>query len=146
MVTLPQMSLPVAEPVTDGSVEPVKHSTVASGTSSIVGGVVSTTVIVCTQLEALPQASVAVQVRIITLDAPHPGVTASVKPTPRVLQLSVAVAVPVAAGRVLPPHSTIAFRGHVITGAVVSTTLTVLLQVIVVPPVHPLQVIVSVIV
>ena len=40
------------------------HSTVLSATQSIFGAVVSTTVIVCEQLAALPQLSVAVQVRV----------------------------------------------------------------------------------
>lgn len=145
IVTLPQESLPVAEPVPDGSVEPL-HSTVASGTSEIVGGVVSTIVIVCTHEDVLEQPSVAVQVRVITPVPPQPGANESVNPTVGVLQLSVAVADPVAAGRVLAPHSRFTLGGHEITGAVVSTTLTVLLQVIVVPVVHPPQVTVSVIV
>jgi hypothetical protein len=56
----------------------------------IVGAVVSVTVIVCTQLEELPQPSVAVQVRVITwLPAQAPGAFESLWPmlaTP--LQLS----------------------------------------------------------
>src|SRR5436190_9058355 len=46
IVTVPQVSLPVAVPVALGAVEPV-HSTMASGTSLIVGAVVSTIVMVC---------------------------------------------------------------------------------------------------
>ena len=38
---------------------------VVLGGQLITGGVVSVTVIVCTQLELLPQASVAVQVRVM---------------------------------------------------------------------------------
>jgi hypothetical protein len=45
MVTLLQVSLAVGSPVTLGAVEPV-HSTRASGTSLIVGAVVSTMVMV----------------------------------------------------------------------------------------------------
>ena len=44
----------------------------------MVGGVVSRTVIVCTQLVLLPQASVAVQVRKITLVPAQLLLTASV--------------------------------------------------------------------
>ena len=40
-------------------------------------------------------------------------------------QPSVAVAIPVAAGEVSAPHSTVASAGHVITGCVVSTTVIV---------------------
>jgi hypothetical protein len=70
MVTSPQVSLPVAAPVAEGSVEAV-HSTVTSGTSLMVGGVVSTTVMVCSLVAMLPQASVAFQVRTKEPVLPH---------------------------------------------------------------------------
>src|SRR5919108_2451588 len=70
MVTLPQVSLPVALPVALGWVEPV-HSTMTSGTSLIVGGVVSTMVMVCVDWAVLPQASVAFQVRMNEPVLPH---------------------------------------------------------------------------
>ena len=57
-----QSSEAVAEPVEPGSVE-AAQSTVASGGQVMVGAAVSLTVMVCTQLAELPQASVAVQVR-----------------------------------------------------------------------------------
>src|ERR1041385_2804814 len=70
MVTLPQVSLAVGSPVALGAVEPV-HSTVASGTSLIVGAVVSTMVMVCVDCAVLPHASVAVQVRMNEPVLPH---------------------------------------------------------------------------
>ena len=57
-----QLSVALAEPVASGSVEAVQ-SRVALGGQVMVGAVLSLTVIVCTQLAALPQPSVAVQVR-----------------------------------------------------------------------------------
>src|ERR1051325_6736417 len=70
IVTVPQVSLAVAVPVALGSVEPV-HSTMASGTSLVVGAVVSTRVMVCVDWALLPQASVAVQVRTNEPVLPH---------------------------------------------------------------------------
>src|SRR5712671_6523243 len=68
-----QLSIALAEPVLLGSVE-AAQSTLAFGGQLISGPVVSLTVIVCTQLEELPQPSVAVQVRVITwLPAHRPG-------------------------------------------------------------------------
>ena len=58
IVGILQLSVPVAIPVTDGSLAPV-HSTVASAGTLILGGLVSTTVMVCTVVKSLPQASVA---------------------------------------------------------------------------------------
>jgi hypothetical protein len=48
--------------------------------------------------------------------------------TVAVLQLSVAVAVPVADGSVDASHETVWFAGHVIVGAVVSRTVIVCVQ------------------
>tara|TARA_B100000809_G_scaffold53679_1_gene49168 strand:+ start:602 stop:844 length:243 start_codon:yes stop_codon:yes gene_type:complete len=75
------------------------------------------------QLLLLPQASIAIQVRVIA-DAPAqvPTATLSDDVTPgALLQLSVAVAVPVFAAAVEASHSTVTFAGQVITGTVVST-------------------------
>ena len=71
----------------------------------ITGAVLSITVMVCVQLLALPQASVAVHVRVIVpVLLQPPRLFASVKVTTGVPQLSVAVAVPVEAGAVLVLH------------------------------------------
>jgi hypothetical protein len=60
-----QLSVAVALPVALGSVEALQ-STVVSAGQVILGAVVSTTLMVCTQLAVRPQASVADQVRVIT--------------------------------------------------------------------------------
>ena len=67
----------MARPVTLGSVEEL-HSTVAVGGHWMVGGLVFPTVIFCTQLTALPQLSLAVHVRVMTLVfGQSPGVSVS---------------------------------------------------------------------
>src|SRR6185436_253062 len=120
-VTVPQVSLAVGLPVAAGSVEPV-HSTVASGTSLMVGAVVSTMVIVCVDWALLPQASVAVQVRTNEPVLPQASVwVLSECVTVTVPQVSLAVGLPVASGSVDPVHSTVASGTSLIVGAVVST-------------------------
>ena len=67
----------MALPVVFGSVEEL-HSTVAVGGQWMVGCVVLPTVIVCTQLTALPQLSLAVHVRVMTfVFAQLPGASVS---------------------------------------------------------------------
>ena len=58
-----QLSVPVASPVLLGLLE-TSHWIVTSPGQVTTGAVVSTTLIVCSQLDALPQSSVAVQVRV----------------------------------------------------------------------------------
>src|SRR2546426_4215112 len=77
IVTAPHVSLPVAWPVPAGLVSPM-HSTVLSDGTVRLGLVVSTTVIFCAPLVALLQASVAVQVRVMTPVLAQPGAKASV--------------------------------------------------------------------
>src|SRR2546428_13879892 len=80
----------------------------------MVGGVVSLTVMVWAWLALLPQASVTVQVRVITLTtwlAQAPLVSLSLCVTVPLLQVSVPVGAPVAAGLVSPGHSTVASAG-----------------------------------
>ena len=62
----PQASVAVATPVLFVEVS-AGHSRTRSAGTVRAGGVVSLTVICCTQVLLLPQASVAVQVRLITL-------------------------------------------------------------------------------
>ena len=76
MVTALQPSVAVPTPVLFVPVL-AGHSSVRFAGAVIVGGVVSRTVIVCTALALLPQASVAVQVLSITLAPPQLFVTAS---------------------------------------------------------------------
>jgi hypothetical protein len=119
---VPQLSLPLAVPVVAGAVD-APHCTVTSAGALTVGAAESATVTVWLQSLLLPQSSVAVQVRVMT-DAPAqvPTVTLSDDVTPgALLQLSVAVAVPVFAAAVEASHSTVTFAGHVMTGTAVST-------------------------
>src|SRR5437764_9696227 len=67
IATLPQASLALGA----SKVQPLAHSTVLLGTTVMVGGVVSRTVMVCTRLVLLPESSVAVQVRETTLAPPQ---------------------------------------------------------------------------
>ena len=67
----------MAVPVTVGSVGEL-HSTVAVAGQRMEGGLVFPTVIFCTQLTALPQLSLAVHVRVMTLVfGQSPGVSVS---------------------------------------------------------------------
>src|SRR5437773_2505219 len=109
MVTVPQVSLAVGASKAQGFV----HSTVLLPTQVMTGLVVSTTVMVCTPLVLLPRESVAVQRRVITRVPPQALVIVSLKLITTAPQLSWAVAVPVAAGAVLAPHSTVRSGGQV---------------------------------
>src|SRR2546422_8489297 len=71
------------------------HSSTRLGGQLIVGGVVSRTVMVWTQLLLLPHWSVAVQVRAMSLVPPQPLLTESLKLTFTKPQPSWAVATPV---------------------------------------------------
>src|SRR5207247_11102624 len=94
----------------------------ASGTSLIVGAVVSTMVMVCVDWAVLPHASVAVHVRTNEPVLPHwPLNGPSLWVIVTVPQVSPPVAVPVALGAVEPLHSTMASGTSLIVGAVVST-------------------------
>src|SRR5215831_13861866 len=118
----PQLSVAVAEPVFDGSVES-PHCNCLSGGQVISGGVVSTKVMCWTQVLELPHASVAFQVRSIPgLPVQLGAVGASVELIVTVPpQLSVAVAEPVFDGSVESPHCNCLSGGQVISGGVVST-------------------------
>src|SRR5216117_2403556 len=121
IVTVPQVSLPVAEPCVAGVVSPV-HSTVLSDGTTRLGLVVSTTVIFCAPLVELLQASVAVQVRVMMPVLPQPGAKTSLWLIVTAPQVSLPVAWPVPAGLVSPVHSTVLSDGTVRLGLVVSTT------------------------
>ena len=104
------------------------HSAVTSArvATSATGAVVSTTVIVCVYVLALPLTSVAVQTLVITELFPTPATVVSaeviVTAPP---QLSVAAAVPVAEVSVGASHSTVTLAGAVVnTGAVTSSITT----------------------
>ena len=112
----PQVSLHVALPVFPGVVS-AGHSSVTSGGQVIVGAVVSTTVMIWSQLLKLPQSSSAVHVRVITSVLPQPGTELSLNDTVHVPQPSLHVATPVLAGVVSAGHSRVTSGGQVIVGA-----------------------------
>jgi hypothetical protein len=100
---------------------PEPHSKVISAGHEIIGGVVSTTAIVCTQLAEFPEASVAVHVLEMVPLNPQSCTVASVKVITGFGSVSsAAVAIPAPVGVVSLPHSNVALAGHVITGGVVS--------------------------
>src|SRR5690349_20103299 len=101
----PHMSLAVAVPVAVGLVSPV-HSTVLSSGQVIVGGVVSTILIVCTQVASLSHESVAVHVRVIVPVLPQAVAKVSSDVIVTLPQLSLPLASPVVVGLVSSPHST----------------------------------------
>src|SRR5439155_10455633 len=109
------------------------HSSTRLGGQVIVGGVVSRTVMVWTQLAVLPQASVADQVRAMTLVAPQLLVTESLKLRLTEPQPSWAAATPVALVLVSAGHSSTRLGGQVIVGGVVSRTEMVWMQLLRLP-------------
>jgi hypothetical protein len=88
------------------------------------GAALSSTNMVCTQDDELPQSSAALQVLVIVYSCGHPPATVtSVEVIVGVpSQLSVAVAVPVFAGNVLAVQSTVTLAGQVMVGAALSST------------------------
>jgi hypothetical protein len=118
-VTYAHVSLAVALPVFEGSASPM-HSTEMSSGQSIVGGIVSTTVIVWETLEELPEASVAVQVRISITASPG-APESNVRSNVNVGLESQLSDTETTAGFGKSAHSTVASAGTVeITGASVS--------------------------
>src|SRR5437667_8082406 len=99
----------------------------------MLGGVESITRIIWTQLVLLSQASVAVQVRVMTFVWPQPFVTRSVYLTATEPQPSWAVAVPVTFVPVSAPHSRVALAGQVSLGGTVSLMRIVNDQVLLLP-------------
>src|SRR6266567_3402364 len=104
-----------------------------SGGQVIVGGVVSLTVIVCTQLALLPQSSVAVQVRATIVLPPQVLLTLSLWLTVTALHPSRAVATPVTIVVGRAGHSRVMFVGQVIVGGVVSRIVIVWTQSVLLP-------------
>src|SRR5438093_4487827 len=125
-----QASMALALPVSAGSVEAVQTTLTLAG-QVITGPTVSVTVTVWSQVDVLPQLSVAVQVRVMTyLPAQLPGAVTSLwvlLATP--LQVSLALALPVSAGSVEAVQTTLTLAGQVITGPTVSVTVMVWSQV-----------------
>src|SRR5947208_2914493 len=111
----------VATPVTFVRVSPGHWSTRLAG-SRRAGGVVSRTVIVCTQLALLLQPSVAVQRRHTTLVPPQLLLLLSLYVIVTGPQPSCALAMPVALVLRSAPHSNTKFDGQVRVGLTVSRT------------------------
>jgi len=88
------------------------------------GGTTSSSKMVWTQVAEFPQSSVAVHVRVIFMpEGQLPEAVTSLKMTKgAVSQLSLAVAVPVLAGNVLPLHAMVTFGGHTMEGGTLSST------------------------
>ena len=88
------------------------------------GAVLSSIVITCRHVLKLPQSSVAFQVRLIVYSCTHVEeatvISSNVIEGTR-SQLSVALAMPVWAGKVLSVHSIVTFTGQVMSGAVLSS-------------------------
>ena len=118
-----QLSVAVATPVAAGALS-ASQSIVVSAGQNITGAESSTIEIVCAHEVEFPQASVAVQVRVITCSCAHtPPSAASENVTDGALsQLSVAVALPVLPGAVLAAHEIVTSAGQVRSGTVDSST------------------------
>jgi hypothetical protein len=130
-----QLSVAVAIPVFAGAVL-AEHSIVTfAGQNVITGGVLSSMTITWVQVLMLPQASVAFHVRVMVYSCGQaPATVASVNDTTGVLQLSVAVAIPVFAGVGLTVHWIVTFGGqNVITGGVLSSTMITCTQAVLLP-------------
>lgn len=117
-----QLSVPVGDPVLAGSVL-AEHSIVVFGGHTMEGAEKSVTMMTCRQVLLLPHPSEATQVRFIVIKTGHtPPIVTSENVTVGVLQLSVAVAVPVAAGNELAEQFIVVLGGQVIVGAWLSST------------------------
>src|SRR6266511_2665043 len=105
MVTAVHPSWAVATPVTFVPVSVIGHSSTTLGGQVMVGFTVSRTVMVCAQLMLLLHASVAVQVRVMTLVPAQLLFVTSLKRMVTALQVSWAVAMPQALVLVSAGHS-----------------------------------------
>jgi len=117
-----QLSVAVRSPASGTS--PAHSKLASAGATGGTGGVVSLTVMICAELDTLPQASVAVHVRVMVDSCGQlPDAVLSLWVTTGAgSQLSSAVATPVADGSVSPPHSTVVFGGNDRTGPTESST------------------------
>jgi hypothetical protein len=118
-----QLSVAVAVPVLAGSVLAVQRTVILGGQVNT-GPRLSSTKMVCTQELELPQSSAAFQVLVMVYSCGHaPAAVTSAEVIVGVAsQLSVAVAVPVFAGKVLAVQRMVIFGGQVSTGPALSST------------------------
>jgi hypothetical protein len=129
LVTGPQRSVAVGS----SNVQASAHSTVLSGAQAMVGGIVSTTVMVWLQNAMFPHRSVAPHVRVAKKVMPHKALV-SVSKTITVTLVPSQISF--AEGGVklkCAPHSTRRSGAQVIVGGMVSTTSTAWLQVALLP-------------
>jgi hypothetical protein len=131
-LTALQVSVAVARPVALVAVLP-PHSTVTFAGALRTGGVMSRTVRVWTQLDWLPQASVARHVREMTRALPHVVTLESENVNCTALQMSLAVALPVLFVEMSAGQSSVRLAGQTITGGVVSRTVMICVQLEVLP-------------
>ena len=127
IVGLPLASVAVALPVALGAVLAGQSNVTLPGTV-IAGAVLSRTVMSWVQLELFPQGSVAVQRREMVLVLPQLFVTESTKVIVTELHVSVEVATPVTFVVVTAGYSNVRLTGQLMTGAVVSRTAMVCVQ------------------
>lgn len=129
---LSQLSVAVAVPVADGSVE-ILHTADTSAGQLITGAVLSSTTMVTLHVAVLPQSSDAVHVLVSVYDCPQvPGnVSVTMVKATVASQASIAIAKP---NEGVVPHSIgLTTIGQVITGGVVSSTLMVCMHTLVLP-------------
>src|SRR5436190_20490629 len=112
MATLPRAEVRRAGPGVAGGVSPV-HSTVVLAGQVIDGLVVSTTVMVWSQVSKLPLSSVAFQVRVMTPVLPGPGANLSVWLTATLAKYTLPYTTLFRSGVVSPVHSTVVLAGQV---------------------------------
>src|SRR5690606_4297920 len=137
-VTVPVAQLSTAVTlVGSGAGTSSSHSTVMLAGQVTVGATLSNTVIVWAQVEELPQASVAIYVRIninwftqIWLVITSPPCVMTTSP---IRQLSVAVTAVTSGSGTSSAHVTVRLAGHVTSGATSSNTVIVWAQVAVLP-------------
>ena len=126
------ISVAVASPVFEGKVLAVQSIVISTG-QTISGGVSSTMIMLCRHVVMLPQISVAVQVLAMEYSSGQLGeviVTSAYVTIGLGSQLSLAVILPVAGGKVLAVHCRVKLAGQVIVGAILSSTVMTWLHVL----------------
>src|SRR5512143_1920636 len=127
----PQLSLAVNNAIFAAGTSPI-HSKVRSAGHVIVGGVISSTVIVWAHVVVFPQLSSAIYVRVM-IRGHVPLQTSPSQVTTGTPQLSLAVTNAIFAAGTSPIHSKVRSAGHVIVGGVISSTVIVWAHVVVFP-------------